>query len=82
MSVVRQVPRGLTLLVVALVVAGCAGQGDSTVPRVPKMQGNPCTSGMGSTNRQAPIVCVDDAVRTLSVMPDPVTVHDVAESDR
>lgn len=78
MSVVRLVPRGLALLAVLLVIAGCASQSGGGNP----LRGNPCLSGPGSNNRQAPIVCVDDSTRTLSVWPEPVMVHDVAEGDR
>lgn len=76
MSVVRMLPRCLVLLSLAF-LAACAGHhpGGSG-------NGNPCLNGNGSSSRQAPIVCVDDSARVLSVSPEPVTVHDVLESDR
>jgi hypothetical protein len=79
MAVVRLVPRGLALLAVVFMIAGCASQNSSGGNPI---RGNPCLTGNGSTNRQAPIVCVDDSARTLSVWPEPVVVHDVLESDR
>ncbi|HYH08882.1 MAG TPA: hypothetical protein VEK11_17650 [Thermoanaerobaculia bacterium] len=77
MSMVRLLPRVLVLLVLPFAIAGCASQAGGSTP----MRGNPCTSGNGSDNRQAPIVCVDDSNRVLSVWPEPVTVHDVLKED-
>ena len=39
----------------------------------------PCADGKGSTDRQAPIVCVDDTGATLSVFPDPIVLHDTTK---
>jgi hypothetical protein len=74
------VPRSLVLLAVAFVIAGCASHNNSTGNE--PLRGNPCLAGKGSDNRQAPIVCVDDSARVLSVWPEPVTVHDVLATDR
>jgi len=63
-------------VMVLFVLAGCAANQQSAGTRAG------CGDGAGSANRQAPIVCVDDSARTLSVSPDPVTLHDVSSSDR
>ena len=44
--------------------------------------GGPCAGGVGDTNRDRPIVCVDDSANELTVNPDQVWVHDVMSSDR
>jgi hypothetical protein len=64
-------------VVVLLVLAGCAANQQS-----PSATARVCGGGVGSSNRQAPIVCVDDSARTLTVSPDPVTLHDVRSDDR
>jgi hypothetical protein len=75
--------RGSRFLVLALFVAafsGCAARSTDVAGVAPSA--SVCRDGAGSTNRQAPIVCVDDSARTLSVNPDPVVVHDVRANDR
>jgi hypothetical protein len=83
MSEVRLVPRFLALPVLALLIAGCAANNDSTPDTKPvTLRGNPCATGKAKVSKQEPIVCVDDSARTLVVFPDPVVVHNVKESDR
>jgi hypothetical protein len=77
MSLAGRMSRVVLLLVTMVWIAGCAGQGGG--PTV--SGGSPCANGNGSENRQAPIVCVDDSQRTLSVSPEPVHVHDSLESN-
>ena len=83
MSEVRILLRGILLFTVVLVLAGCAAQ--STVSggaaAGTRMTGV-CGSGAGKADRNAPIVCVDDSGPALSVNPDPVHVHSVAQADR
>jgi hypothetical protein len=81
MPEVRLVPRFLVLLVVVVLIAGCAAR-PAPAPG-PTLRGNPCAAGgRPALNKQAPIVCVDDSQRTLRVFPDPVVVHDVSSADR
>lgn len=79
MSEVRILLRGFVLVTAALVVSACSahggGGGNGSLT-------NPCGTGAGNADRNAPIVCVDDTGATLSVNPDPVTVHDVGQADR
>src|SRR5215211_1020256 len=56
---------------------GASGGAATTLRRA-----NPCAGKAGSTDRNAPIVCVDDTGATLSVSPDPIRVHDVGAADR
>lgn len=80
MSEVRILLRGTLLVTVALVLAGCASK--STAPgRGPGIAGV-CGAGTGKADRNAPIICVDDSGAALSVHPDPIHVHSVAQSDR
>ena len=79
MSKVRILPRWCLLMMFGLVFVTCAGtggDGDTT------LKGNPCSKGSGTTNRNAPIVCVDDTGGTLSVNPDPIGINSVGETDR
>lgn len=81
MPEVRLVPRYVTLIAMALLIGACAAH--STDPDNNILGGNPCANnGRGSSSRQAPIVCVDDSERTLTVSPEPVAVHDSLQSDR
>jgi hypothetical protein len=80
MSLAGRMSRVVLLLVTPIWIAGCAASqqaGDSHIAGGGTGQGSPCSNGNGSENRQAPIVCVDDSQRTLSVWPEPVHVHDV-----
>jgi hypothetical protein len=64
--------------VLALIVfAGCASH--NAAP--PGASGGPCANGNGVSNRQAPIICVDDRARKLAVDPDPITIHNVRKND-
>ncbi len=78
MSLAGRLSRVVLVLVTPIWIAGCASK--NTIN--PGGGGSPCSSGNGSENRQAPIVCVDDSARTLSVWPDPVHAHDGLASDR
>lgn len=83
--------RSIVLLGVLLILCACAAQ-QSTAPAPPPAAGgssstalragNPCSNKVGSTNRNAPIVCVDDTGSTLTVSPDPIRLHDVGAADR
>ena len=77
--------RKLMLLGALLLVWMCAPS-SSTAPDTgggpAPLRGNPCTAKAGSTDRNAPIVCVDDTGAKLSVSPDPIRVHDVGAADR
>lgn len=80
MSEVRILLRGTLLVTVVLVLAGCASK--STAPgRGPGIAGV-CGAGTGKADRNAPIICVDDSGAALSVHPDPIHVHSVAQADR
>ena len=81
MSELRFLPRWIVLFGIALTIAGCASRPADDMGGG-KPFGGPCSSGAGDTNRQAPIVCVDDSARTLVVSPDPVTVHDSMSAQR
>lgn len=78
MSLAGRMSRVVLLLVTPIWIAGCAAsrQADSHINQGGS-GGSPCSNGNGSENRQAPIVCVDDSQRTLSVSPEPIHVHDV-----
>lgn len=84
MSQVRILLRWILLATAALVLITCASSSTNTGPGPDggSPLTNPCGSGAGDTNRNAPIVCVDDTGGTLSVNPDPITAHSVGESDR
>ena len=71
MSNLRRVPLLLVLAAMTLVITGCGSWINRTTSR------NPCSTGHGSSNKQAPIICVDDSNPVLIVTPDPVTAHDV-----
>ena len=79
MSLAGRLSRVVLLLVTPIWIAGCAAK-NTTIS--PGGGGSPCSSGNGSENRQAPIVCVNDSQRTLSVWPDPVHAHDSLADDR
>jgi Na+-transporting methylmalonyl-CoA/oxaloacetate decarboxylase gamma subunit len=70
MSDLRRVPVFLFLAALALAITGCG----SWINR--STTANPCSTGHGSPNKQAPIVCVDDSGPVLVVTPDPITAHD------
>ncbi len=77
--------RKLMLLGALLLVCMCAASsstGPDTGGGPSPLRGNPCASKAGSTDRNAPIVCVDDTGATLSVSPDPIRVHDVGAADK
>jgi hypothetical protein len=83
--------RHFVLLGVLLFLCTCASQQQQGVVSggVPSggaattlRRANPCAGKAGSTDRNAPIVCVDDTGATLSVSPDPIRVHDVGAADR
>lgn len=76
MSIAGRLSPVALLLVTIIALAGCSSRDAGPAAA------SPCRDGNGSTNRQAPIVCVDDSARKLSVSPEPVRVHDVLESDR
>jgi hypothetical protein len=80
MSLIRRSSAVLVGVLSGLFLTTCAVSHSADV--APAGGGNPCMSGNGSSNRQAPIVCVDDSNRTLTVSPDPVRAHHVLESDR
>jgi len=72
MSEVRSLPRLLILLVASIFIATCAQ--NSRGPGATGLAGNPCSSGKGLVNREAPIVCIDDTNTKLTIDPDPVEV--------
>lgn len=87
--------RSFVLLGVLLIVCSCASQpstpqpvdpvapgGSASTGLRPSRAGNPCAGKAGSTDRNAPIVCVDDTGSTLTVSPDPIRIHDVGAADR
>jgi hypothetical protein len=75
--------RIVVLLLTPLGIAGCAASGATDSQPSGIMRGSPCAgNAAGEASRQAPIVCVDDSARTLSVRPDPVAIHDVLENNR
>ncbi len=86
MLVAGRPSRIVFLLLTPVWIAGCASRGGTdTQPGPPPgiMRSSPCRENpQGETNRQAPIICVDDSARTLTVSPDPVVLHDVLEADR
>ncbi|HEY0156527.1 MAG TPA: hypothetical protein VGF28_04465 [Thermoanaerobaculia bacterium] len=84
MPVTGRLSRIAFLLLTPVWIAGCAARGGTdTGPAPGIMRHSPCAANpKGETNRQAPIVCVDDSARTLTVSPEPVFVHDVLEGDR
>lgn len=79
MSEVRVLLRFFVLLVLTVVVCGCAQRAALTPSR--GGGGGPCGGGKGISDRQAPIVCVDDTGATLSVDPDPIVLHNKMKSD-
>ena len=83
MPQVRILLRWILLATAALVVLTWSSSSSSTGPAPGGNPiANPCGSGVGDTNRNAPIVCVDDTGGTLRVQPDPIAAHSVGESDR
>lgn len=77
--------RYLMLLGIGVILSACAYQGGAPAPDpggTSLRSDNPCASGTGSTDRNAPIVCVDDRGGTLSVTPDPIRVNGRGEADR
>lgn len=87
--------RSFVLLGALLIVCSCASQqsappppdpvapgGSAATGLRPARAGNPCADKAGSTDRNAPIVCVDDTGSTLTVSPDPIHLHDVGAADR
>lgn len=75
------VRRHLVFVGALLCIASCAVRPTDDSGR-PIDRASVCRDGAGDANRQAPIVCVDDSGRTLSVSPEPVVIHDVRASDR
>lgn len=76
MSIFRHGSRVLLVFAVVTLMSGCSSWINHTTTV------GPCAGGGGSSNRQAPIVCVDDSGPVLSVNPDPVTAHDVKKGTR
>ena len=70
MSILRQGSRFLLVFAVVTLISGCSSW-------INQSTGGPCAGGGGSSNRQAPIVCVDDSGPVLALNPEPVTAHDV-----
>lgn len=77
--------RHLFTLGIVLFLCSCAAQqatpGGSGTTAL-RGAGNPCADRAGTTDRNAPIVCVDDTGSTLTVSPDPIRAHDVGAADR
>ena len=69
MSVLRQGSRFFLVCAVVTLISGCT----TWINRSTGL----CAGGGGSSNRQAPIVCVDDSGPVLTLNPEPVTAHDV-----
>ena len=84
MSEVRIVLRWILLVTAGLVLSTCSASQSSVAPASggDRLAANPCNSGLGKADRNAPIVCVDDTAATLSVHPDPITAHSVGAGDR
>lgn len=85
MWVAGRLSRIVFLLLTPVWIAGCAARGGVDTNTEPPgiMRGSPCASNPnGEANRQAPIICVNDSARTLTVSPDPVVLHDTLSSDR
>ncbi|HEV7238084.1 MAG TPA: hypothetical protein VGQ36_02510 [Thermoanaerobaculia bacterium] len=78
MSEVRIPLRWFLLATVVLALTTCAPNDRKPINPF----SNPCNTGKGKADRNAPIVCVDDTGETLSVDPDPINVHDVDATDR
>lgn len=80
MSEGRILLRWILLITAALVFTTCKSASDTYAPSPGggALAANPCKTGAGKADRNAPIVCVDDSGATLSVNPDPVEVHDEA----
>jgi len=80
--------RNLATLGIVLFLCACAAQhgapggGHDAAATGLRGAGNPCSDRAGSTDRNAPIVCVDDTGSALTVSPDPVRVNDVGAADR
>jgi len=81
MSQVRILLRWSLLVTVAFVFTVCSSNSGVDGSGGTQFRGNPCRGGAGKADRNAPIVCVDDSGATLSVDPDPFTVHSYGESD-
>lgn len=79
MSEVRILLRWCLLVMIGLALLTCATSGSTGGGTT--IAANPCSKGTGVTNRNAPVVCVDDTAATLSVNPDPITVHSFGETD-
>lgn len=82
MSQPGSLPRLLLAGLATLWIEGCATQSATDAPGTAFDRATVCRDGAGENNRQAPIVCVDDSARTLSVAPEPIVMHDVLASDR
>ena len=82
MSITGRPFRILFLLPIVLFIAGCASRGATDTQPPGIMRSSPCGANpAGEANRQAPIICVDDSSRALTVSPDPVFVHDALAAD-
>jgi hypothetical protein len=73
MPEVRVLLRWFLLVIVLVALTFCTASSNPSGGTL--LRGNPCSSGVGTTESKAPIVCVDDTGATLSVNPDPVTAH-------
>jgi hypothetical protein len=82
MPVRPAVTKILVLFAFTVVLIGCAASNDDRVSPAMRERCGAASDDRGSANPQMPIVCVNDAMRTLSVSPDPVRTHDVLETDR
>lgn len=84
MSEVRILLRWILLITAGLVLTTCSASKSGVAPSGDggRQLANPCSSGKGKADRNAPIICVDDTAATLSVSPDSVTVHSVGATDR
>ncbi|HYC62847.1 MAG TPA: hypothetical protein VEK79_25125 [Thermoanaerobaculia bacterium] len=74
-------PRLLMVLAIPVLIAGCAARPMPDPGPMP-FRGGPCAGGKAASTKQAPIVCIDDSARTLSVSPDPIAAHDAKASNR
>lgn len=85
MSKVRILLRGVLLIAAALALGTCSSSSSSNTGIASgggRSLAGTCSTGLGKADRNAPIICVDDTGGTLSVHPDPITAHSVAETDR
>ena len=71
MSEVRSLARLLLVLIASFLILTCAQSNNRPANLA---GGNPCASGGGLDDREAPIVCIDDSNTKLTVNPDPVKV--------